>query len=77
MAQNVLITGGATRIGRVISIALGMAGWDVVVHHHRSKREAGEVVSAVQELGARAIAVAADFSDPNQTENLKIGRAHV
>ena len=70
MAQNVLITGGATRIGRVISIALGKAGWDVVVHHHRSKRDAEEVVSTLQDLGVRTFAVAADFSDPHQTANL-------
>ena len=39
-----LVTGGGIRIGRAIVLALGRAGYDVVVHANRSVAEAEGVV---------------------------------
>ena len=36
----VLVTGGAKRIGATIARAFGEAGWHVVIHYHRSSKEA-------------------------------------
>ena len=67
---KVLITGAATRIGRAIALALGTAGWAVVVHHNRSKSAADEVVAEIEKRGSRAIPLAADLTDPRQTSDL-------
>ena len=67
---KVLVTGAATRIGRAIALALGTTGWDVVVHHNRSKTEADEVGAEIENAGSRALSVAADLSDPAQTVDL-------
>ena len=67
---KVLITGAATRIGRAIALALGAAGWGVVVHHNRSKSAADEVVAEIEKRGSRAIPLAADLTDPRQTSDL-------
>lgn len=59
-----LVTGGAKRVGRAIVLELARAAYDVSIHYHRSHREADALVSEVQALGRRAIAVAGDLADP-------------
>ena len=60
-----LVTGGGIRVGRAIALALGRAGFDVVVHAHRSVREAAEVVAELQALGRLSRVEAVDLSLPN------------
>jgi NAD(P)-dependent dehydrogenase (short-subunit alcohol dehydrogenase family) len=57
-----LVTGAAKRIGRAIALDLGMHGWTVAVHYHRSASEAAEVVGEIEAGGGRAVAVHADLS---------------
>lgn len=57
-----LVTGGARRVGRALSLGLARAGAHVVVNHHRSAEEAAETVAEIESLGSRAIAVKADVS---------------
>jgi len=59
-----LVTGGAVRIGRALSLGLAEAGYDVVVHYHSSATEAREVCDRIQELGRRTARVSADLGDP-------------
>ena len=60
MKGTVLVTGGARRIGRVISKALAAAGWRVIVH----ARAAGDrdAIALADEIGGRA--VFADLAEP-------------
>jgi pteridine reductase len=58
-----LVTGGARRVGRALSLALGQAGADVVINYNRSARAAEEVVSELERMGRRALAVQADVSE--------------
>lgn len=60
-----LVTGGGIRVGRAIALALGRAGFDLVVHAHRSVREAAEVVAELQALGRTARVEAVDLSLPD------------
>lgn len=65
-----LVTGGARRIGRAVSLALAGAGFDVAVHH-RASAEAAEVVAAdIRALGRRAVVLPADLSDEAQAQAL-------
>ena len=57
-----LVTGGAVRVGRAITLALADAGFDVVVGYHGSAAAAREVVAEVEGRGRRAHAVRADLA---------------
>ncbi|KAK7739169.1 putative secondary metabolism biosynthetic enzyme [Cytospora paraplurivora] len=59
-----LVTGAGRGIGRGIAIELGRRGAAVVVNYGSSSRAAEEVVSELAGLGAEAVAVQADISDP-------------
>lgn len=57
-----LVTGGARRVGRALSLALAEAGADVVVNYHESADEARATVQEIERLGRRSVAVQADVS---------------
>jgi pteridine reductase len=59
-----LVTGGAVRVGRLITLGLAAAGFDVVLHYHSSSDAAAEVARLVENTGRRCVLVAADLSDP-------------
>jgi NAD(P)-dependent dehydrogenase (short-subunit alcohol dehydrogenase family) len=58
-----LVTGGARRIGRALSLALAEAGFAVAVHYDWSHAEAEALVAEIEQAGARAVALAADLAD--------------
>lgn len=58
-----LVTGGAVRLGRAITLGLAEAGCHVVVHYHRSAGAAEETVAAARRLGVEAVAIPADLAD--------------
>jgi NAD(P)-dependent dehydrogenase (short-subunit alcohol dehydrogenase family) len=57
-----LVTGAATRIGRVIALDLARHGFDVAVHYRSSASDAHATVAEAQAAGASAQAFAADLS---------------
>ena len=58
-----LVTGGATGVGREISLALAADGAAVAVNYRSSADEARAVVAEIERLGGRALAVRADVAD--------------
>jgi NAD(P)-dependent dehydrogenase (short-subunit alcohol dehydrogenase family) len=58
-----LVTGAAKRLGKAIALRLAAEGCDIVVHYNSSAADADLVVSDVQSLGRKAMAVAFDQSD--------------
>lgn len=62
-----IVTGGARRIGAVITRRLVGGGWRVVVHHHRSGSEAAALVA---ELGREVVAVEQDLAAPDAADAL-------
>lgn len=57
----VLITGGAKRIGRAMSIALAQRGAMIAVHYHRSGEEAKETLREIEKYG-KGVLIKADLS---------------
>ncbi|NBT14095.1 MAG: SDR family oxidoreductase [Planctomycetia bacterium] len=57
-----LVTGGGIRIGRAIALALGRAGYDVIVHANRSVAEAEGVVRQLATLGRQGRVEQADLA---------------
>ncbi len=70
MRKVALVTGGAVRVGRALSIGLAEAGYDLVVHYHRSEAAAREVARAIEALGRRVALVQADLADGSGAESV-------
>jgi NAD(P)-dependent dehydrogenase (short-subunit alcohol dehydrogenase family) len=60
-----LVTGGAKRIGRSISLRLARAGYAVAIHCNRSKDEARTLKQEIEEHGGRCTICTADLADSN------------
>ncbi|MDD5708219.1 MAG: SDR family oxidoreductase [Kiritimatiellae bacterium] len=64
--RTALVTGGARRIGRAITLALARAGANVVVHYRHSRDEAGEVAALARDAKVDAWEASCDLSDTAQ-----------
>lgn len=62
--KTAIVTGGAIRIGRALSLALARAGANVVVHYSHSSDEAQRTVDEIQALGRESFPLRADFEKP-------------
>lgn len=70
-AQRVaLVTGGAVRVGRALSLGLAEAGYDLVVTYLSSASEAEKVAERIRRVGRRCELVAADLSDADAAERV-------
>ena len=65
MNRTVLITGAAVRIGRAIAETLARAGWNVVVHAHRSVAQADSFCAELRAAGRQAWRVTGDLLAPD------------
>jgi 3-oxoacyl-[acyl-carrier protein] reductase len=66
----VLITGGGRGIGRTAALSLAEQGWAVAICYRNSEVEATATLAAIQEKGARGLAIQCDVSDPNSAAEL-------
>lgn len=63
--KRALVTGGSRGIGAAIALALAEYGADVAITYQNSAGRADDVVSSIQKLGRRGLAVQADSADPD------------
>lgn len=63
-----LVTGGAVRIGRALSLGLADEGWDVAVGFHTSGDDARGVAERIEAAGRRALLCPGDVSDAADVE---------
>lgn len=63
-----LITGSSRGIGRAIALELGRLGASIVVHYLRKKSAAESAVAAIENLGAKAIALKANLAETSNIE---------
>jgi NAD(P)-dependent dehydrogenase (short-subunit alcohol dehydrogenase family) len=62
--KTAIVTGGAVRLGRAISLALADAGMQIGLHFCHSANAADETLEEIRALGAAAVNIQADFSNP-------------
>ena len=68
--KRALVTGAGKRLGRAMALYLGQRGFDVAVHYASSADGASEVVSEIEAMGQRAVAVQADLLNLDEMEGL-------
>jgi pteridine reductase len=68
--KTTLVTGGARRLGRAVSLALGRAGYSVAVHHRNRPGEAAGTAGEIAALGVLAAPFRADFDRPGSAAAL-------
>jgi NAD(P)-dependent dehydrogenase (short-subunit alcohol dehydrogenase family) len=68
--KTILITGGARRIGRIMSLGVAKAGGNVLIHHNNSSKQAAELKNEIQNMGQEADIIQADFSDPEASHKI-------
>jgi 3-oxoacyl-[acyl-carrier protein] reductase/pteridine reductase len=65
-----LVTGGAIRVGKAISLGLARAGAHVAINYNRDAVSAAETVAEAKALGVNACAIQADISDWGQAQRM-------
>ena len=73
MSPVALVTGGAVRIGRAITVGLAKCGYDVVVNYHSSEKAARDLEAMLTEQGREVLLAHGDISTQEAVE--KIGRS--
>lgn len=70
-----LVTGSSRGLGKNTALTLAKKGVDVIVTYHSSEAEANSVVAAIEDLGAKAVALQLDTANiktfDSFAENLK------
>jgi glucose 1-dehydrogenase len=70
LGRVAVVTGGAVRVGRAISLGLAAAGADVFIHYNRSVGPAEETAAEAEQLGVRAAIGSGNLSDPSLAAEL-------
>ncbi len=68
--KGAIVTGGSLGIGRAIAIELAREGVDVAVNYRRHDAEANEVVTEIERLGRRGLAIKADVASYADAEDM-------
>lgn len=61
--KKALVTGGASGIGRAISLELSNMGADLIIHYHKSRELAESLAEQIRTSGGKADVVQADLSE--------------
>ena len=67
---TVLVTGGARRIGKAISLRLSSEGYSIAIHYNKSSKDAFDLVKLIQSNGGKADAFEADLNDSEAVSEL-------
>lgn len=68
--RTALVTGGAHRVGKAITLALARAGANVVINYHTSADAAETTAAEARALGVGALPIQADVSDHDQVQEM-------
>ncbi|NJN93579.1 MAG: SDR family oxidoreductase [Anaerolineales bacterium] len=63
-----LITGGAHRVGKAITLMLAKAGANVVINYHTSAAQAEATAEEIRAMGTKPLIIQADIADYSQVK---------
>lgn len=63
-----LVTGGAHRVGKAITLMLAKAGANVVINYHTSAAQAEATAEEVRAMGTKPLIIQADIADYSQVK---------
>ncbi|MFV9875413.1 MAG: SDR family oxidoreductase [Rickettsiales endosymbiont of Dermacentor nuttalli] len=70
MKKIALITGAATRVGKIIAKSLINNGWNVIIHYHSSKNEAEVLLQELNSKTNQIYTIQANLSDEGQVNTI-------
>jgi glucose 1-dehydrogenase len=65
-----VVTGGAVRVGRALTLALAEAGCHVFIHYGRSAKPAEATAAAAEKFGVKTAVYSTDLADLNATRQI-------
>ena len=69
-SKNLLITGGATRIGKELAIHFSNKGWNIAVHYFKSLSKAKSLQKTNQKNSTKVALIKADLKNIKQVEKI-------
>ena len=69
-SKNLLITGGATRIGKEIALHFSKKGWNIAIHYFKSSIKAKNLKKVIEENSVKSVLIKADWRNIKQVENI-------
>ena len=70
MADVVLVTGGARRIGREICLRLSVEGFKIAIHYRNSEDDAKALRAEIESAGGKACTIRCDLNDSDSVKGL-------
>lgn len=68
--KTALVTGGAHRVGKMLSMALAEAGVNVIVHYGSSQTAAQQTLAEIEEKGVKGWMIQSDLAELEQVRKL-------
>ena len=68
--KNLLVTGGATRVGKAIALHFAERGWNIALHYFRSSSKATKLKKILEENLIKVALIKADLKNPKQAEKV-------
>ena len=68
--KNILITGGATRIGKEIALHFSKKGWNIAIHYFRSSAKAKILKKNIEKNLVKVALIKADLKNVKQVEKI-------
>ncbi len=68
--KNILITGGATRVGKAIALHFSKKGWNIGIHYFKSSLKAKNLKKIIEKNSVKATLIKADLKNIKQVEKI-------
>lgn len=68
--KTALITGGTSKLGREIAIALAKEGVNIIIHYHSAEKIAEDLCNQLSSFGVKTCKIKADLEKENEREKL-------
>lgn len=70
LGKTAVITGASTGIGKAIAMRLSVEGMNVIINYFGEKKDADELVKAIEETGKKAVAIYGDVGKEKDVQKI-------